>query len=106
LVKLYIFEAFLPNLIVQELDQAIAQWSGSSDPAGFEYLQILQRARTTGQSMVIEDVPGDPLNVAEIFTFNEWPRIVEEFEIRRFLADPSGSVMIDVYPEELRALLE
>ncbi len=55
---------------------------------------------------MIEDVPGDPLNVAEIFTFDEWPRIVEEFEIRRFLADPRGSVMIDVYPEELRALLE
>ena len=105
-MKLYIFEAFLPNIVVQELDQAIVQWSGSSDPAGFEYLQILQRARATGQTAVIEDVPGDPLNVAEIFTLDEWPRIVEEFEIRRFLADPRGSVMIDVYPEELRALLE
>ena len=105
-MKLYIFEAFLPNIVVQDLEQAIAQWSGSSDPASFEYLQILRRAQVTGQSLLIEDVPGDPLNVAEVFTFEEWPRIIEDFELRRFLADPRGSVMIDVYPEELRAFLE
>lgn len=105
-MKLYVIEAFLPHIIVQELDQAIAQWSGSGDPATFAYLQLLQQARAAESAVVIENVPGDPLNVAEIFPLEEWPRIIDDFDLRRFLKDPMGTLTVDVYPAELRALLE
>lgn len=105
-MKLYVIEAILPHVQIQELDGAIAHWSGSSDPSTFAYVQILQAARLAGVSQVIENVPGDPLNVAEVFTFEEWPRIIDDFDLRRFLADPNAPLTIDVYPAELRAILD
>lgn len=105
-MKLYIIEAFPPQIVVHELEQAIQRWSGATDPASTIYLELLQRARASGRPQVIEDAPGDPLNVAEIFAIEEWPRIVDDFYLRRFLGDPAGGLMVDVFPDELRALLE
>jgi hypothetical protein len=105
-VKLYIIEAFPPHIVIHELDQAIRRWSGATDPAGALYLEVLQRARASGQAQVIEDAPGDTLNVAEIFVLEDWPRIVDDFYLRRFLGDPAGGMMVDILPDELRAGLE
>lgn len=105
-MKLYVIEAFLPHIQVQEIDAAIAQWNSSGDPATFGYSRLLQQARSAGEARVIEEVPGDPLNVAEVFPFEEWPRIIEDFDLRRFLADPNLPLTVDVYPPELRTLLE
>jgi hypothetical protein len=102
-VKLYIIEAFPPHIVVLELEQAIQRWSGATDPASAMYLEVLQRARASGLPQVIEDAPGDTLNVAEIFAIEEWPRVVEDFYLRRFLSDPAGGLMVDIYPDELRA---
>lgn len=105
-MKLYVIEAFLPHIQVQEIDAAIAQWSSSGDPATFGYAQVLIAAKTAGEARVIEEVPGDPLNVAEVFPFEDWPRVIDDFDLRRFLSDPNLPLTVDVFPPELRALLE
>lgn len=105
-MKLYVIEAFPPHIVVHELEQAIQRWSGATDPATGMYLELLQRARASGEPQIIENPPGDPLNVTEIFVLEDWPRVVDEFYLRNFLSNPAVGMMVDVLPDELRVTLE